>query len=110
MRLAAVILLNLLARAGCVLPELQQAPEPVDADACLACASSSCAELHASCMANPACEALLSCALQCPEGDSLCVTGCGQESPEGVGDALALGDCTDASCASDCPAFDVSAP
>jgi hypothetical protein len=108
MRVASIVLG--LVCAGCFLPELEQAPEPVDSDACLSCAASDCADDSQRCFANPACETLMTCALHCADGDSLCLTSCAQESPMGVDDAVALGECTDASCSSACPAFDLAAP
>ena len=104
MRSAHLVAFGALIRlaCGCVLPELELVATQSDADGCLDCAAEGCSEVYDSCFEQPECETLVSCALACPSGDTLCATGCGTASPDGLDPALALFECTGEACSDDC--------
>ncbi len=85
----------ILLACGCVLPELEL-------EACLLCASTGCSETYDSCFEVSSCEDLVSCALDCPSGDSECATACGTASPDGLDLALPLFECAIEACPEDC--------
>lgn len=69
---------------------------------CDACLEASCCAEVETCMQNAECVALEQCADEC-KGDQTCVKGCVTDHPNGKDDLLAVGQCIDASCKTECP-------
>lgn len=92
--------------AGCFFPELKKT-EQEEPDGCTACASAECGEAFAACFDSSACAQLVSCAFSCDPADDTCFATCAQNEQAALGleRALALADCTTASCPGACPAI-----
>ena len=71
----------------------------LELDDCESCLYSSCSTQMNTCVANPECYELLVCVSQCAPGDSVCNSVCAGAHPFGLGDAGAVQQCSDMSCA-----------
>lgn len=80
-----------------------ECPDSKAAPPCQICLFTSCADDLNRCLANPECSAIIQCIAECPSGDMLCQQGCGLAHTAGIPDARAVGTCSDASCAAQCP-------
>ena len=73
-------------------------------DDCTNCAAAQCQQTYCACFNNAECVALVTGCLQnCMPGDDACSQDCLSQHPDGISDALLLGDCTAASCPVECP-------
>jgi hypothetical protein len=74
---------------------------PPFGDACTNCASQACPATYCNCYDNPECFALFQCTGSCGGGPD-CQQMCLQAHPNGISDALLLGDCAGTTCGASC--------
>lgn len=77
-------------------------PQMPDETPCSACVDARCAAETSACASNTACRALISCIVECADGDTVCLDQCVNAFPTGAGVLSELISCVDSECPAEC--------